>query len=47
MFARSTGVLSGSKDTVVEYSSFSCEGTSANLGFFFKSEGIMAAISSK
>ena len=44
MFARSTGVLSGNRDTVVEFSSCSCEGTSADLAFFFKSEG-MAAMS--
>ena len=42
MFARSTGVLSGDKDTVVEFSSCSCEDTSAHMAFFFKSEGIAA-----
>ena len=44
MFARSMGILSGNRDTVVEFSSCSCEGTSADLAFFFKSEG-MAAMS--
>ena len=42
MFARSTGELSGDKDTIVEYSSCSCEGTSADMAFFFKSEGMTA-----
>ena len=31
MFARSMGELSGDKDTIVEYSSCSCEGTSADM----------------
>ena len=44
MFNRSTGVLSGNKDTIAEFSSCSCEGSSADLAFFFKSEG-MAAMS--
>jgi len=44
MFARSTGAISGDKDTLVEYGSCSCEGTSADMAFFFKSEG-MAAMS--
>ena len=46
MFARSTGEPSGDKDTIVEYSSCSCEGTSADMAFFFISEG-MAAMSWK
>ena len=36
MFARSAGVLSGNRYTVVEFSSCSCEGTSADLGFLFQ-----------
>ena len=37
MFARSTGAFSGNKDTVVEFSSFSGERTSADdLVFFFQ-----------
>ena len=44
MFTRFTDVFSGDKDTVVEYSNCSCEGTSADMAFFFKSEG-MAAMS--
>lgn len=39
MFARSTGVLSGNKYIVVEFSSCSCEGISADLAFFLKSAG--------
>ena len=45
MFARSTGVLSVDKNTEVQFSSCSCEGTSADVAFFFKSEAIVAAMS--
>ena len=46
MFAAhvSTGKLSGDKDSVVEYISCSSEGTSADIDFFFKSEGMAAML---